>query len=176
MSITVLILLQLADAALTLAHSIEELKGRLADYFGAIVGVRISAWIGVVFFFAVLTAMLWLVAAIGIAGSSIWPNCFTIAMLALLVGCRVSDGLFSHVASREGIPAEPGIEDDAAVFHRGGAAVSNFSESSLQLSCFSDRWISLWGSGVLSDPSGSSPLWPQPLARSRPVASRNTTS
>jgi hypothetical protein len=44
MSITVLILLQLADAALTLAHSIEELKGRLADYFGAIVGVRIPAW------------------------------------------------------------------------------------------------------------------------------------
>jgi hypothetical protein len=117
MSITVLILLQLADAALTLAHSIEELKGRLADYFGAIVGVRIPAWIGVVFFFAVLTAMLWLVAAIGIAGSSIWPNCFTIAMLALLVGCRVSDGLFSHLLLHaKGFRQNPGLKTTPLYF------------------------------------------------------------
>lgn len=44
--LTFLLVLQAADVALTLVHSLQELKGRLWDYFGAIVGVRIPKWVG----------------------------------------------------------------------------------------------------------------------------------
>jgi hypothetical protein len=51
MTLAAIVLLQIVDWALTLGHSVEELKGRLADYFGAIAGVRIPPRVGVVVFF-----------------------------------------------------------------------------------------------------------------------------
>src|SRR5262245_8135927 len=117
MSMTALVLLQVADWALTLGHSVEELKGRLADYFGAIAGVRIPAWIGVVFFFRGLTGFLWLVGAIGIVGTDRCPNRYTVAVLGLLVGCRVADGLFSHVVLHvKGFRPNPGIKTTPLYF------------------------------------------------------------
>jgi len=108
--LAVLLLLQFADAALTLAHSLQEWKGRLADYFGAILGVRVPKWIGFFGFFVGLTAALWLVGLLAISGAAIWPNSVTVAALGLLCGCRVSDGLFSHVLLHlKGFRPNPGL-------------------------------------------------------------------
>jgi hypothetical protein len=117
MTLAAIVLLQIVDWALTLGHSVEELKGRLADYFGAIAGVRIPAWVGVVFFFAVLTGVLWLVGAIGIIGTYRWPKRFTVAMLGLLIGCRVADGVFSHVVLHiKGFRPNPGLQTTPLYF------------------------------------------------------------
>jgi len=130
MSVPALILLQIADWALTLGHSVEELKGRLADYFGAIAGVRIPAWVGVVFFFAGLTGVLWVVGAIGIVGTYSWPNRCTVAMLGLLMGCRVADGLFSHVLLHvKGFRPNPGLKTTPLYFAEAVLLCAVFAES-----------------------------------------------
>ena len=105
-----LTLLQFADAALTLSHSLQEWKGRLADYFGAIIGVRIPKWIGFVGFFAGLTVALWFVGVLAIGGAALWPNSVTVAALGFLCGCRLSDGVFSHVRLHlKGFRPNPGL-------------------------------------------------------------------
>src|SRR5262245_54492987 len=60
------------DFAITLGHTLEEWKGcevPLWKNFGAIVGVWVPDWLGIPFFFLILTAALWLVALMGITGS-----------------------------------------------------------------------------------------------------------
>jgi hypothetical protein len=117
MTLAAIVLLQIVDWALTLGHSVEELKGHLADYFGAIAGVRIPPRVGVVVFFRGLTVMLWLVGAIGIIGTYRSPNRCTVAMLGLLIGCRVADGLFSHVVLHvKGFRPNPGLKTTPLYF------------------------------------------------------------
>src|SRR5712692_2779819 len=81
-----LILMQAADMMLTLLHTLQELKGKLWSYFGAIEGVRIPDLFGRVFFFGGLTVGLWLVGLLAISGAGLRPRGATFGIIAFLVG------------------------------------------------------------------------------------------
>jgi hypothetical protein len=92
------------DLGLTLLHSSEELRGKLWRYFGDIVGIKIPDLVGYIFFFAGLTLGLWLVGFFAIGQAM--PG-----LLGLLIGCRVSDGIFSHIVPLcYGYRDNPGIK------------------------------------------------------------------
>ena len=102
------------DFALTLVHSVQELKGHLWRYFGAIAGVWIPDVLGFLLFVVVLTLVLWTVSWVGIAGyvpgigQSEW-----LAMCALgaLIGSRLSDRRYSHVLlDHRGYRPNPGLQ------------------------------------------------------------------
>jgi hypothetical protein len=98
------------DLTLTLLHSLLELRGKLWRYFGDIVGVEIPDWFGIIVFFVGLTLMLWAVGIFGIGGAV--PSRMTPApgLLGFLIGCRVSDGIFSHILPRlSGYEKNPGL-------------------------------------------------------------------
>jgi hypothetical protein len=101
------------NLALTLVHSVQELRGTLWRYFGAIVGLRIPDRIGFAGFFAILVIALW---AIGFAGiieylpiyGRVSPE-FSTGCVAALIGGRISDSLFSHIRlDRQGYRPNPG--------------------------------------------------------------------
>ena len=102
-----------ADMALTLVHSIQELKGKLWRYFGAIAGVRVPDTLGRLVFFVVLTGALWLLAVIGIGGwLPDWDANTRLAgwTLGALIGARVADTWFSHISlARKGFTPNPGL-------------------------------------------------------------------
>ena len=102
-SILALFLILGISFALTIFHTLQELKGPggpLWRNFGAIVGVWVPNWLGFPFFFLILTAALWLVALVAITGSLvIYPvqsECAAVA-LGALIGARLGDTLVSHV-------------------------------------------------------------------------------
>jgi len=108
-----LVLLLVVDLSLTLVHSIQEMKGRLWRYFGAIAGVWIPDVLGVLSFSLGLTVFLWVVGFAGITGHIAFfriPDRFAIGALGLLIGGRLSDRLYSHVRlDRLGYRPNPGL-------------------------------------------------------------------
>jgi hypothetical protein len=105
-----LVTLQVIDMALTLVHSLQERKGRLWRYFGAIAGVRIPDRFGQLAFFGGLTVALWIVGLVGIACTVLWQAPFAFGCLGAIIGCRASDSLFSHILlNNEGFRPNPGL-------------------------------------------------------------------
>jgi hypothetical protein len=100
--------------SLTLVHALQEFKGRLWRYFGAIVGVSIPDRVGILSFFVLLTLLLWLVGWIGITGHvPVFSQCepLTMGAIGALVGGRLSDRRYSHVLlDRQGYKPNPGIQ------------------------------------------------------------------
>ena len=109
-----LVLILGVDLVLTLVHSIQELKGRLWRYFGAIAGVAIPDVLGFLFFFVGLTGGLWALAVVGIAG---WfpvvgeiRTEVAVGAIGFLIGGRLSDSWFSHIRlARKGYRPNPGL-------------------------------------------------------------------
>ena len=109
-TLVILAVLQIADLALTLLHSLQERKGRLWRYFGAIAGVKIPDGFGLIAFFGGLTISLWIVGLLAIAGTVLWQTPLAFGCLGAIIGCRVSDGWFSHVAlNNAGFRPNPGL-------------------------------------------------------------------
>lgn len=102
------------DLGLTYVHVAEEFKGRLWSYFGAIAGVRIPAFVGMPLFTVFLTVALWAVGFAGIGGSIPFllavPENWGAGMVGVLIGGRVSDGLFSHILLRKKYYPNPGMK------------------------------------------------------------------
>jgi hypothetical protein len=108
--LVILPLLQIIDLGLTLLHSLQERKGRLWRYFGAIAGVRIPDGFGQVVFFGGLTVSLWIVGLLGISGTVLWQTPLAFGCLGAIIGCRLSDGLFSHILpNNAGYRPNPGL-------------------------------------------------------------------
>lgn len=94
-----LVLILIADFALTLLHSYQEWKGAGAPLwrnFGAIVGLKIPDRLGFLGFTVSLTFILFAVGFVGIIGP-LGGFCTALA-LGALIGARLSDTLVSHVA------------------------------------------------------------------------------
>ncbi len=109
-TLIILAIIQLVDLALTLIHSLQERKGQLWRYFGAIAGVKIPDSFGQLVFFGGLTLSLWIVGLIGIYGTVMWRTPFAFGCLGAVVGCRLSDSLYSHVRlNHEGYKPNPGL-------------------------------------------------------------------
>ncbi|MEW6634755.1 MAG: hypothetical protein AB1440_28095 [Pseudomonadota bacterium] len=109
-SLVLLAILQVVDLAFTLLHSLQERKGQLWRYFGAIAGVRIPDSFGQIVFFGGLTVALWIVGLLGIAGTVLWQTPLAFGCLGAIIGCRLSDGLFSHVLlDNAGYRPNPGL-------------------------------------------------------------------
>ena len=107
----VLAIIQIANLALTLLHSVQERNGKLWRYFGAIAGVRIPDSDGQFLFFVVLTISLWTVGLLGITGTVLWPTRLSFGCLGAIIGCRVSDSLFSHILlNNAGYRPNPGLQ------------------------------------------------------------------
>jgi hypothetical protein len=109
-SLVALVILQIADLAATLWHSVQERNGRLWRYFGAIAGVKIPDRFGELVFFGGLTISLWIVGLLGITGTVLWQTPLAFGCLGALIGCRISDGLFSHILlDKAGYRPNPGL-------------------------------------------------------------------
>ena len=106
-----LAIIQTVDLALTLIHSLQERRGQLWRYFGAIAGVKIPDSFGQLVFFAGLTLSLWIVGLAGIYGAVIWQTPLAFGCLGAIVGCRLSDSFYSHVRlNYEGFTPNPGLQ------------------------------------------------------------------
>jgi hypothetical protein len=109
-TLVILAALQISDLALTLLHSLQERKGRLWRYFGAIAGVKIPDGFGQISFFWGLTISLWIVGLLGITGAVLWQAPLAFGCLGAIIGCRLSDGWFSHIAlNNAGFRPNPGL-------------------------------------------------------------------
>jgi hypothetical protein len=109
-TLVALAILQVADLALTLLHSLQERKGQLWRYFGAIAGVKIPDSVGLLVFFIGLTILLWIVGLLGIAGTVLWQMPLAFGCLGAIIGCRLSDSLFSHILlNNAGYRPNPGL-------------------------------------------------------------------
>ena len=103
-----------ASLIFTLIHAVQELKGHLWRYFGAIAGLAVPDVLGVTLFVVVLTVGLWAGAFAGVAG---WlPGLGTIrtdvtmTAVGFLIGGRLSDSWFSHIRlSLKGYRPNPGL-------------------------------------------------------------------
>jgi hypothetical protein len=105
-----LAILQIIDLAFTLLHSLQERKGQLWRYFGAIAGVKIPDSFGQVVFFGGLTLSLWIVGLLGITGTVLWQTPLAFGCLGAIIGCRISDSLFSHILpNNAGYRPNPGL-------------------------------------------------------------------
>jgi hypothetical protein len=97
-ALSLLLLVLLADFAITLLHSFQELKGVGAPLwrnFGAVVGLDISDSWGFGFFTIALTVTLFVLGFVGIVG--ILGERAAALALGVLIGARLSDTLVSHV-------------------------------------------------------------------------------
>jgi hypothetical protein len=109
-TLAILAILQIVDLALTLLHSLQERNGQLWRYFGAIAGVQIPDSFGQIAFFGGLTISLWIVGLLGISGSVLWQTPLAFCCLGAIIGCRISDGWFSHIAlNNAGYRPNPGL-------------------------------------------------------------------
>jgi len=109
-TLVILAIIQIADLAFTLLHSLQERKGKLWRYFGAIAGVKIPDGFGFAAFFVGLTASLWTVGLLGITGTVLWQTPIAFGCLGAIVGCRLSDSWFSHIRlNNEGYRPNPGL-------------------------------------------------------------------
>lgn len=108
------VLFAIADMTLTFVHANQERQGRLWRYFGAIYGFRFPNGLGLLTFFVSMTAVLWIVAIVGILGALAWNGGqmheFGVAAVAILIGGRLADSWKSHIAlSRKGYRPNPGL-------------------------------------------------------------------
>jgi hypothetical protein len=97
-SAPLLVLIVVADFAITSLHSYQEWKGAGAPLwrnFGAIVGLDVPDWFGFGIFTVALTLGLFAIGFVGILGP-LGPR-WTAAALGALIGARLSDTLVSHV-------------------------------------------------------------------------------
>ena len=109
-TLVMLAVLQIINLALTLLHSLQERKGRLWRYFGAIAGVKIPDSFGQAVFFGGLTISLWIVGLLGITGTVLWQTPLAFGCVGGIVGCRLSDSVFSHILlNKEGYRPNPGL-------------------------------------------------------------------
>lgn len=109
-TVTLLAIIQIINLALTLLHSLQERSGKLWRYFGAIVGVRIPDTFGQLVFFGGLTLSLWAVGVIGIYGTVMWQTPLAFGFMGAIIGCRLSDSLYSHVRLNAlGYKPNPGL-------------------------------------------------------------------
>src|SRR5262245_14217397 len=109
-TLVALAILQIADLALMLLHSVQERKGQLWRYFGAIAGVKIPDTFGQLVFFGGLTASIWIVGLLGITGTVLWQTPVAFGCLGAIIGCRISDSLFSHILlNNAGYRPNPGL-------------------------------------------------------------------
>lgn len=109
-TLVVVAVLQLIDLTLTLLHSLQERKSLLWRYFGAIAGVKIPDDFGEIAFFWGLTISLWIVGLLAIAGSVLWQAPLAFGCLGAIIGCRLSDSWFSHIAlNNAGFRPNPGL-------------------------------------------------------------------
>ena len=109
-ALVALAILQIGDLTLTLLHSVQERKGRLWRYFGAIAGVKIPDKFGQLVFFDGLTIALWIVGLLGITGTVLWQTPLAFGCLGAIIGCRISDSLFSHILlNNAGYRPNPGL-------------------------------------------------------------------
>jgi len=109
-TLIILTILQVIDLAFTLLHALQERKGQLWRYFGAIAGVKIPDGVGLAVFFRVLTIFLWTVGLLGITGTVLWQMPLAFGCLGAIAGCRLSDGVFSHIRLyQEGYRPNPGL-------------------------------------------------------------------
>lgn len=111
--IAAVIVLLSVNLALTTLHSLQELRGRLWRYFGAIKGVWIPDLVGILFFFVLLTLTLWSIGWVGITGYvPIAGQSEGLAAWAIgfMIGGRLSDRLYSHVRlDSQGYRPNPGL-------------------------------------------------------------------
>jgi hypothetical protein len=122
----------LLDATLTLIHTLEELKGPLWSYFGAIAGVAFSDAFGIPAFFVGLTLTLWAVAMAGMAGWVPWIGTLEPARAVLWIGAliaaRLADSWFSHVRlARAGFEPNPGLRSTRYYLAEGAVLVALFA-------------------------------------------------
>ena len=109
-TLVILAILQIIDLALTLLHSLQERKGQLWRYFGAIAGVKIPDSFGQISFFGGLTISLWIVGVLGITGTVLWQTPLAFGCLGAIIGSRISDSWFSHIAlNNAGYRPNPGL-------------------------------------------------------------------
>lgn len=109
-TLAILVVLQIVDLVLTLLHSLQERKGRLWRYFGAIAGVKVPDGFGQIVFFGGLTISLWIVGLFGITGTVLWQTPLAFGCLGAIIGCRISDSWFSHIAlNNAGYRPNPGL-------------------------------------------------------------------
>jgi hypothetical protein len=97
-SAPLLVLILVADFAITSLHSYQEWKGAGAPLwrnFGAIVGLDVSDWWGFRIFTVFLTLGLFAIGFVGVLGP-LGPRA-SAAALGALIGARLSDTLVSHV-------------------------------------------------------------------------------
>lgn len=120
-SALVVILILVVNLGLTLVHTLQELKGCLWRYFGAIAGVRIPDVVGFSFFFFGLTIALWTMGFAGITGYvpvfGRISEALGIGALGVLIGSRFSDRLYSHVRlDHQGYRPNPGLKSTPYYF------------------------------------------------------------
>jgi hypothetical protein len=109
-TLVILAILQIIDLGFTLLHSLQERKGLLWRYFGAIAGIKIPDRFGQVVFFGGLTISLWVVGLLGITGTVLWQTPLAFGCLGAIIGCRISDSLFSHLLfNYAGYRPNPGL-------------------------------------------------------------------
>jgi hypothetical protein len=109
-TLLIVAILQVIDVAFTLLHSMQERKGKLWRYFGAIAGVKIPDSVGLVVFFVGLTISLWTVGLLGITGTVLWQRPLAFGCLGAIAGCRLSDSVFSHILlNKKGYRPNPGL-------------------------------------------------------------------
>ena len=97
-SAPILVLILIADFAITSLHSYQEWKGVGAPLwrnFGAIVGLDVPDRLGFLFFTALLTLTLFAIGCVGITG--LFGPWLTAAALGALIGARLSDTIVSHL-------------------------------------------------------------------------------
>jgi hypothetical protein len=87
------------NLGLTLWHSVQELRGYLWRYFGAIVGFRIPDKLGFYIFFVGLWVGLWIIGFLGIGAPlhGFSTTKLAISCVGLIVGGRISDSIYSHI-------------------------------------------------------------------------------
>lgn len=114
-------LILFVNLALTLTHTVEEFRGHLWRYFGAIAGIRVPDWLGIPTFSVALTLVLWAVGLAGIARGLpplvVVPEHWAIAAIGALVGGRIADGILSHVRLHwGGFRPNPGLKSTPFYF------------------------------------------------------------
>jgi hypothetical protein len=148
-STPLLVLILVADFAITLLHSYQEWKGAGAPLwrnFGAIVGLDISDKWGFRIFTVSLTLILFVIGFVGITGP---PGAsLTAGALGALIGARLSDTLVSHVLLHSlGYRPNPGLSSTPLyvvetlfigfVFHTHLAADPSFAKAGFTLGALS---------------------------------------